>query len=138
MRLFRAELSCGLEEQAAVTNRRVTKVTKEIEKADGNASIFGAKTAATVRKDTARLTRAGSQATHPVQKERELLQGVDKNPYERALLLIAAAPLHEERRDQERMLQEAAAALQVRTTPPLLTSLIPSTNRSQTPQRCDF
>lgn len=59
------------------------------------------------------LSSKGEQTTNPVQMERELLARVDKNPYERALLLMVAAPLHEERHQQERMLKEAAEALQV-------------------------
>lgn len=59
MRLFRLELSIGLERQDHRVQRRVTKVTKEIEQAEGNASIFGTRTTATVRKDNIRLRRAG-------------------------------------------------------------------------------
>ena len=49
--------------------------------------------------------QAGLVSSHPVQKERELLQMVNRNPYEHALLYIHQAPYQREHRKQAEMLQ---------------------------------
>lgn len=49
--------------------------------------------------------QAGLVSSHPVQKERELVQMVGRNPYEHALLCIHQAPYQHDHRKQAELLQ---------------------------------
>lgn len=49
--------------------------------------------------------QAGLAGSHPVQKERELLQAIKRNPYQHALLCIHQAPYQPDRRTQAELLQ---------------------------------
>ena len=49
--------------------------------------------------------QAGLAGSHPVQKERELLQVIKRNPYQHALLCIHQAPYQPDRRTQAELLQ---------------------------------
>lgn len=109
--LYRVELAVGLAEQVAQSSGKQARLADSVARREAQSSIFGSRTAKEKRLDEARMQQAATTPSHPPLKERELLAACGKNPYERALALIAMAPLQAEQHRAVAQLTEAAECL---------------------------
>ena len=108
---FRVELLIGVYEQKSKASAKVLRLEDATMKRDSQSEVFGPRTKKEKREDDEKIAQAGKISSNPALKERELLQAVAKNPYEKALLLTQMATFQSEGYKQAAMLSEAADLL---------------------------
>ncbi|KAL0048239.1 hypothetical protein WJX82_010821 [Trebouxia sp. C0006] len=119
--LMRLELAAGQAQQQAAGQRRHQALTLSLDKRKSQSAIWGKQTAAQQRLDQTKLQKAGTVAPHPQQKERELEQLVNRNPYQHVLLRMHQAAYQPQPHQQLALLQDAFQLLhQAQTTEDVL------------------
>jgi hypothetical protein len=111
----RVALSLGVAEQAAAAGRRKGRAIATLEKRDQQVMIFGSKTPGEARALETAIEASEKTPPHAVVAERLLLAAANKNPCERALLLMQMAAFHPGRDKREQLLNEAGALLAAAT-----------------------
>eukprot|EP00955_Chlamydomonas_euryale_P025265 265900-Chlamydomonas_euryale.AAC.1 len=109
--LFRVELKIGVAEQLAKALSQQGVMADRLARRDAQSAVFGTRTMKERRIDDDRLGQLASVPSNPPLKEREMLAGVGRNPYEKALLLAAMAPFQAEAHRRGACLAEAAECL---------------------------
>ncbi len=107
---FRLELTAGCQDATAKAAARRATLLAATAKRDGQAAVFGERTAKQRRDDEARTRAAARAPSHPAAKEHELIKNCGANSYQRALLCIQMAAFHSDPVRQ-------AAILEVRKKP---------------------
>jgi len=107
----RVGLALGVDEQNAAAGRRKGRAIATLEKRDQQVMIFGTKTPGEAKALETAIDAADRTSPNPVVAERVLMGRANKNPYERALLLMQMAAFYPSRDRREQLLNEAGALL---------------------------
>ena len=108
---FRLQLAVGLLDQREEADRRLARVVNKVNKREMQSDIYGVKSAWDLKREAAQLERADTVPPNPVAAEQRLLEEVNANPWQKAVLLVQMAALRPKQDQRAAILEEAAGCL---------------------------